>query len=130
MIFEGCNPYAKEVADATEESEEEEGVIVAASPRAAGGTAKLPEPVVKVLRFILVAAVAVFRNYLQPRLPTELFDFPPSTVEEALQAAQARVNTLEKLCLEAASTQQRKEAIAREIDAIKKSIERIEKTSK
>ncbi|KAL9185045.1 hypothetical protein ACHAXT_002822 [Thalassiosira profunda] len=126
MTLKGCSPYAKEVADATEESEEEEGAIVAASPRA-GGPAKLPEPVVKVLRFILVAAVAVFRNYLQPCLPTELFDFSPYTVEEALQSVQARVRALEELCLKATSTQQKKEVISREIDAIEKSIARIKK---
>lgn len=131
MISEGCGPYAKEAVDSEDDSEVEEdnldGLTVS-TPASARGFVKLPDPVYKVLRSMLMMLVTIFRACIRPYLPPELFEFAPSSIEEALLSARTSVKSLEELSMQAVSERQRKD-ISREIRAIEKSMTTIEQIS-
>lgn len=135
IVLEGCAPYAKTVEGSPDESEDEdedetEGALITGAPTAVSrGPIELPEPIFKVLRLIVVAFVTIFHTCLRPYLPSELFDPPnPSTVEEALCSARARVKLLDSISLKSAPERRRKD-VSREIALIGKSLDRIEKMS-
>ena len=135
MILEGCASCAKLEGSAEEGEDEDEdetleNALIAGAPKAmARHPIELPDPVFKVLRFIMMAFVTIFRTCLWPYIQPELFDpFPPSSVEEALQSTRARMKLLEEISLKSASERRRND-ISREIALIGKSIDRIEKMS-
>mmetsp|Transcript_36945 Transcript_36945/g.64720 ORF Transcript_36945/g.64720 Transcript_36945/m.64720 type:complete len:293 (-) Transcript_36945:198-1076(-) len=133
MILEGCAPRAKSSADESEDEDEgetlENSLIAGAPKTVARYPIELPDPVFKVLRFIMMSFVTLFRTCLWPYIQPELFNpFPPSSVEEALQSTRARMKLLEVISLKSAS-ERRKNDISREIALIGKSIDRIEKMS-
>lgn len=136
MTLEGCAPYVKEAAgyadesDDDEETLERERALTTDAPNAvARHPIKLPEPLFKALRLIAMAFLAIFRTCLMPYIQPELFDpFTPSTVEDALLSARARMKLLENISLKSVSERRRKD-VSREIASIEKSISRIEKMS-
>jgi len=136
MILGECAPFAKVEGSADETEDEDDGAEALENALAAGAPKSmaytpliLPDSVIKVLRYIMMTIVTLFRNYLEPYIQPELFDpFPPSSVKEALQSARARVKFLEEVSLKS-SSERRKKDISREIALIGKSFDRIEKMS-
>ena len=127
MTVKGCSPYAKAVeGSADEESDDEIETAVAVKSEAPKSNDELPGPIFKVLRFIIEAIAAFFRS-LRPYLPPELFDpIPPSTVNVALQRAQATIKQLEEISLKCVTAKGQKRDISREVSLIDKSMKRIE----
>ena len=133
MTVKGCAPFAKEVEEGTpDESEDEdelETILTAQAPpsqEVARGAIKLPEPVVKVLRHIVVAFIIIFRTCLRPYLPPKLFEpIPPDNVRDSLADVRVRMKELEEISLKSAPDR-RKTDVSREIALIKKSLERIQ----
>lgn len=134
MVAEGCIPYAKEVEGYVEGSEDEEDNLETAEATGVSivphrGPLELPEPIFKALRFIMMTFFTIFCSFLSPYIQPELFDpFPPSTVEEAVQNARARMKLLEDISLKSVSERRRKD-VTREMVLIEKSLSRIEKMS-
>lgn len=134
MILKGCAPFAKEVHGSSEDSEnegegEELGLTTVTQAVVAPYPIKLPDPVCKALRFIVAIFISIFRMFVKPYTPLELFDpFPPTSIEEALRRMRASSKILEEISLKSISESRRK-VISREIALITKSIDKIEKTA-
>ena len=128
MTVKSCAPYAKAVeGSADEESDDDIETAVAVKSEAPKSNDGLPGPIFKlVLRFLIEAIAAFFRS-LRPYLPPELFDpIPPSTVNVALQRAQATIKQLEEISLKCVTAKGQKRDISREVSLIDKSMKRIE----
>jgi hypothetical protein len=132
MILEGCIPYAKEVAKSGESEDEEDEVL---EPNEATSTglpktmACIPEVLFKVLRFIMMMIVTVFRTYVRPYIQSDLFEPSPlSNVEESLQHARKVLKQLEEISLSSVSERIRLDVL-KEITLIEKSVNRIEEIS-
>mmetsp|Transcript_16209 Transcript_16209/g.29302 ORF Transcript_16209/g.29302 Transcript_16209/m.29302 type:complete len:145 (+) Transcript_16209:95-529(+) len=136
MILKGIAPYMKETEghaelseDETEDEDEElENALTSDTPTTvAHHQMKLPDPIINALRFVMAAFVSIFRTYVRPYAPPELFDpFPPTSVEDALLSTRANTKLLEEISLKSSPERRRKD-ILREMTLIAKSIDRIEK---
>ncbi|KAL7461878.1 hypothetical protein ACHAXS_002285 [Conticribra weissflogii] len=153
-MVEGCQRYAvvMEEGDDDEVEEEEEhreeageedsleNAMEAANDNNKNETASkhqliptpipLPEPIIHILRTILMLLFAAFRSYVRPYIQSELLDpFPPATVDEALESVEKRIELLEEICDTADETKKRKKDVERELKVMRDAMGRIRNIS-
>jgi hypothetical protein len=134
MILEGCIPFAKEVVISGESEDEEEEAQERNEALDTGllhTSARVPEAIpaaiFKVLRFIMMLIVTMFRTYVRPYIQSNSFE--PSNVKQALQRTREVLKQLEEISLNSVSEIQRIDVSA-EIALIEKSVSRIEEISR